>query len=213
VVLEPVRLISGEAGIGKPHLMHAALEVAEAEECVVLGGRAHDYDAGLAYASLKDVVASMPLDQLDPPTAAARDEFVVAADGAVRRGPRSDVVQSSGAAPGHFRPMSSRRDVSSAGGGSGPDGRRIGRCESRRRRELDGAGLHGATRGVGAAGTGHRDQWAPGSRFAATIGPLVELQGIINLDPLDQHHIRVIPTCWPSSPMSIRLACKRRSTA
>jgi chromosomal replication initiation ATPase DnaA len=39
VVLEPVRLISGEAGIGKPHLMHAALEVAEAEECVVLGGR------------------------------------------------------------------------------------------------------------------------------------------------------------------------------
>jgi AAA ATPase domain len=86
VVLEPVRLISGEAGIGTPHLMHAALEVAEAEECVVLGGRAHDYDAGLAYASLKDVVASMPLDQLDPPTAAARDEFVVAADGAVRRG-------------------------------------------------------------------------------------------------------------------------------
>jgi hypothetical protein len=120
VVLEPVRLISGEAGIGKPHLMHAALEVAEAEECVVLGGRAHDYDAGLAYASLKDVVASMPLDQLDPPTAAARDAFVVAADGAMRRGPRSDVVQSSGAAPGHLRPMSSRRDVSSAGGGSGP---------------------------------------------------------------------------------------------
>jgi hypothetical protein len=40
VVLEPVRLISGEAGIGTPHLMHAALEVAEAEECVVLGGRA-----------------------------------------------------------------------------------------------------------------------------------------------------------------------------
>jgi hypothetical protein len=69
---------------------------------VVLGGRAHDYDAGLAYASLKDVVASMPLDQLDPPTAAARDAFVVAADGAVRRGPRSDVVQSSGRLRGTF---------------------------------------------------------------------------------------------------------------
>ena len=53
----------------------------------------------------------------------------------------------------------------------------------------------------------------PGSRFAATIGPLVELQGIINLDPLDQHHITVTPTCWPSSRMSIRFACKRRSTA
>jgi hypothetical protein len=70
----------------------------------VCGARwpAHDYDAGLTYASLKDVVASMPLDQLDPPTAAARDEFVVAADGAVRRGPRSDVVQSSGRLRGTF---------------------------------------------------------------------------------------------------------------
>jgi len=64
----------------------------------VLGGRAHDYDAALAYASLKDVVASVPLDQLDPPTAAALDELVVAADGAVRRAPRSDVVPSSGGA-------------------------------------------------------------------------------------------------------------------
>jgi hypothetical protein len=40
--------------------------------------------------------------------------------------------------------------------------------------------------------TVHPDQWAPGSNFAATIGPLVELQGIINLGPLDQHHITVL---------------------
>jgi hypothetical protein len=60
---------------------------------------------------LQDVLASVPLDELDPPTAAALDELVVAADEALRRAPRADVVRSSGGGTEAPSPMSSRRRI------------------------------------------------------------------------------------------------------
>ena len=57
-------LVSGDAGVGKTLLLKTFLERAQRLECYVLFGRAHNYDQGIAYASLRDQLMSLTAGEL-----------------------------------------------------------------------------------------------------------------------------------------------------
>src|ERR1700742_4126305 len=64
-------LISGEAGVGKTRLLQELLDRAQAHDCHVLSGRAQDFDQGITYATLRDVLASVAADDFEEPSRAS----------------------------------------------------------------------------------------------------------------------------------------------
>jgi DNA-binding CsgD family transcriptional regulator len=73
-----VALISGEAGIGKTSMLDALVARARRLDCEVLLARAHEYDRGMAYATLRQSLTSAEL--TDDPLRAQAGELTEAVD-------------------------------------------------------------------------------------------------------------------------------------
>src|SRR5262249_27245761 len=69
-------LVTGEAGIGKTRLVQDLLDRAQAYDCNILSGKAQEYDQGIAYASLRDLLSSAAKDDFDEPSRADLDDLM-----------------------------------------------------------------------------------------------------------------------------------------
>lgn len=76
-------LITGEAGIGKTRLLEDLLARAQARDCHVLRGRAQDYDHGIAYSSLRDLLGSAGTDDFDDQSSVVYADLLRALDSSV----------------------------------------------------------------------------------------------------------------------------------
>ena len=69
-------LVTGEAGIGKTRLVQDLLERAQDYDCNILSGKAQEYDHGIAYASLRDLLSSAAKDDFDENCQADLDDLI-----------------------------------------------------------------------------------------------------------------------------------------
>jgi DNA-binding CsgD family transcriptional regulator len=184
-------LITGEAGIGKTRLLQELLARARAHDCHVLAGKAQDYDHGIAYASLRDRLASAVPEDFDEASRVLLADVQSALDGAV-------LGQRAGAPGVRAQPafLLATRFLS-------------GLCQHRPTIiALDDAHLsddetltalslaarHLAQLPLLLVVSTRRDKWEPGSQFAATIGRLVDsgLGSVEDLGPLDADDITAL---------------------
>jgi DNA-binding NarL/FixJ family response regulator len=173
-------LITGEAGVGKTLLIQELL--ARAHDCHVLSGKAQDYDHGIAYATLRDLLASAAED-FDEPSREALAALQRALDAAILG--RQDAQRPRP----HPSYLLTTRFLSSL-------------CEHRPAIvALDDAHLsddetltalalaarHLAKLPLFLVVSVRRDKWEPGGPFAATVGRLIDsgLGSVIDLKPLD----------------------------
>ncbi len=184
-------LVTGEAGVGKTRLLREFLVRVQPYECFVLSGRAHDYDQGVAYASLRDQLASATSQELDADARAELEQLVRALDAAVLG--RDDVARGTGLQPAYLlttkfltRLAHSRPTVLVL------DDAHLADDESLTALSL--AARHLASVPLFLFFTARGDQWLPGSSFAATVGRLIEvgLGSAIELDPLDHEDITAL---------------------
>ncbi len=192
-------LLTGDAGVGKTRLLREFLSRLQAYECFVLSGRAHEYDHGVAYASLRDQLASAPSQELDTTTTQEVEQLHRALDAAALG--RTDATRSVGLQPAYLLTTKLLTSLSRAR----PtvvvlDDAHLADDES-----LTALAL--AARRLGSVPlflvfTARRDQWLPGSSFAATVGRLIEvgLGHTVQLDVLDQEDI----TALIGSVLSVR---------
>jgi DNA-binding NarL/FixJ family response regulator len=178
-------LITGEAGVGKTRLIQELLLRAEPHDCHVLRGKSQDYDHGVAYVGLRDILNSAATDDFDPSSRTEFNLLLETLDGAAS-GQRGGAHPPTDTQPAYLQVT---RFLSSL-------------CESRPAVvALDDAHLaddetltalslaarHLASLPLFLVFSARRDQWLPGSTFAATVGRLVEsgLGTLVHLDPLD----------------------------
>lgn len=184
-----VCLLTGEAGIGKTRLLGELEARARLLDCQVLSGRAQDYDHGVAYSALKDLLASLAGTVPSGEVAADLQALVEATDQAVlgpgdtgeRRGPRSPYV------------LTTRllRTLSTAA----PcvvvlDDAHLADDESLTALCL--AARHLAAQPLLLLFAARSDKWLPGTGFAATVGRLVEggIGTSVEVTALDETDIR-----------------------
>ncbi len=175
-------LITGEAGIGKTLLIQELLARARAHDCHVLSGKAQDYDHGIAYASLRDLLGSVA-DDFDGPSRAAFAELQQALDTAVlgeRDGRRARSHPSYLLTTKFLRRLCEHRPTIVA-----LDDAYLSDDETLTALSL--AARHLAQLPLFLVVSARRDKWEPGSQFAATLGRLVDsgLGSVIDLGPLD----------------------------
>jgi DNA-binding CsgD family transcriptional regulator len=170
-----LRIVTGEAGIGKTHLLRATLDAARDRGCTVLAGRAQEYDAGLVYASLRDILASTNRDALDTPTHTNLDDLLRATDAAPEADSRASPLLLAAA---FFRSLSAGQPLV-----VGLDDAHLADEESMT--ALSFATRNAATAPIVLALTVRRDRWSPGSTFATTIGRRAESDDVVDLAPLD----------------------------
>ncbi len=178
-------LVVGEVGIGKTCLLQELLDRARAHDCHVLSGKAQDYDHGIAYASLRDLLASAAEEEFDEPSRADLSELRRALDAAVL-GERDAYDRDMRLQPAYLlttkflnnlclhRPTIIVLDDAYLA----DDETLTALSLSARYLSLLPLFVVFSTR---------LDQWAPGSRFAATIGRLIDSGpgAVIDLDPLN----------------------------
>jgi DNA-binding NarL/FixJ family response regulator len=179
-------LITGEAGIGKTRLLQELLSRARAHDCVTLSGRAQDYDHGIAYASLRDLLASAPAGDFDEASRVLQAELLQALDAAVLGQPADPTGRDSRLQPAYLlatkflSSLCRHRPTIIA-----LDDAHLSDDETLTALSL--AARHLAQLPLLLVVSTRRDKWVPGSRFAATIGRLVDsgLGDVVDLGPLD----------------------------
>ena len=178
-------LISGEAGVGKTRLLQELLDRAQAHDCHILSGRAQDYDQGITYATLRDVVASAATGDFEETSRESLSDLLRALD-------TSAASSSRGSGDGaRFQPahllvarflhslcLSKPTIVALDDAHLSDDETLTALFVSARRLSQLPLFMVFTTRS---------DKWVPGSRFAATVGRLFDAgQGdLIDLYPLD----------------------------
>lgn len=180
-----VCLVTGEAGIGKTRLLQELLVRVQAHECHTLSGRAQDYDHGVAYASLRDLLATALTEEFTDASRADLSQLVRALDAAVfdERGDPNRNVQRQ---PAYLLATKFLSDLCL----SRPtvvvlDDAHLADDETLTALSL--AARHLASLPLLLVFSARRDQWIPGSSFAETIGRVIDsgLGNVIDLDPLD----------------------------
>ena len=178
-------LIAGEAGIGKTRLMQELLDRAQAYDCLVLSGKAQDYDHGIAYASLRDLLASVPATEYDEASRAIFADLQQALDGAVL-GQQTAPGSGASSQPAYllatkfFSSLCQHRPMIIA-----LDDAHLSDDETLTALSL--AARHLAQLPLFLLVSTRLDKWVPGSRFAATVGRLIDsgLGAVIDLGTLD----------------------------
>lgn len=178
-------LVTGEAGIGKTRLLHELLERAQAYDCHVLNGKAQEYDHGIAHASLRDLLASAVGEDFDQPSRADLGDLLRVLDTAVP-GERGDEDQGARVRPAYLLMTKLLNDLCL----HKPtiivlDDAHLSDDETLV--ALSFAARHLSLMPLFLVFSIRLDKWLPSSRFAATIGRLIDSgQGaVIDLDPLD----------------------------
>jgi DNA-binding CsgD family transcriptional regulator/tetratricopeptide (TPR) repeat protein len=178
-------LITGEAGIGKTRLIQELLDRAPAHDCLVLSGKAQDYDHGIAYTSLRDLLASVPAADFDDASRAILADLLQALDATVL-GQRPGPGQGTGLQPAHllatkfFSSLCQHRPTIIA-----LDDAHLADDETLTALSL--AARHLAQLPLFLIVSTRLDKWLPGNRFAATIGRLIDSGhgAVVDLSPLD----------------------------
>jgi DNA-binding CsgD family transcriptional regulator len=184
-------LITGEAGVGKTRLMQELLERAPAYDCHILSGKAQEYDHGIAHATLRDVLASALYDDFDEASQAEFTSLLATLDAAVL-GVSGDAGQAERAQPAYLltRALSilcRHRPVVVALDDAHLSDDETLVALSLAARRLSGMPLFLLV-------SARLDKWQPGSRFAATIGRIIDSgQGaVVDLEPLDLDDTRAL---------------------
>lgn len=178
-------LITGEAGIGKTLLLQQLLERARGYDCHILSGKAQEYDHGIAHSSLRDILASAAGEELNEDCQAELDELVRALDGAVL-GQQPAPGQAVGVQPAN---LLMRKFLNSLCLDKPTvvtlDDAHLADDESLV--ALSFAARHLSEWPLLLVFTTRLDKWQPGSRFASTVGLLIDsVQGpVVQLSPLD----------------------------
>ncbi len=185
-------LVTGEAGIGKTRLMQELLERARAYDCHILSGKAQEYDHGIANASLRDVLASALQDDFDETSRADFTALLTTLDaGVLRQISSSDPAER--VQPAYLlmtKLLSSlcqhRPTIVALDDAHLSDDETLV--------ALSFAARHLSQMPLFLVVSTRLDKWLPGSRFAATIGRIIDSGSgaIIDLDPLDLDDTRAL---------------------
>lgn len=178
-------LVTGEAGIGKTRLLQELLERAHGYNCHILSGKAQEYDHGIAHSSLRDILASTADEEINDTCRADLGELVAALDSAVLGQPSSPDqavrVQPANLLMRKFlnslcldKPTMVTLDDAHL-------------ADDETLVALSFAARHLSEWPLLLVFTTRLDKWLPGSRFASTVGRLIDsVQGsVIQLVPLD----------------------------
>ncbi len=178
-------LVTGEAGIGKTRLLHELLERAQGYDCHILSGKAQEYDHGIAHSSLRDILASTADDDINESCGADLGELIRALDSAVLGQPSAPEqavrVQPATLLMRKFlnslcldKPTVVTLDDAHL-------------ADDETLVALSFAARHLSEWPLLLVFTTRLDKWLPGTRFASTVGRLIDsLQGtVIQLAPLD----------------------------
>jgi DNA-binding CsgD family transcriptional regulator/tetratricopeptide (TPR) repeat protein len=178
-------LITGEAGIGKTRLLHELLERAQGYNCHILAGKAQEYDHGIAHSSLRDILASTADEDINETCRADLAELVRALDTAVLGQPSTPEqavrVQPATLLMRKFlnslcldKPTLVALDDAHL-------------ADDETLVALSFAARHLSEWPLLLVFTTRLDKWLPGTRFASTVGRLIDsVQGaVIQLAPLD----------------------------
>jgi len=179
-------VITGEAGIGKTRLLAELLDRARVHDCLVLSGKAQDYDHGIAYASLRGLLASAPAGELDEASRAVLADLLQALDAAVLGQRAGPLGHGSGLQPAYLlvtkflSSLCRHRPVIIA-----LDDAHLSDDETLTALLL--AARHLSQLPLFLVASTRPDMWVPGTRFAATIGRLIDsgLGAVVDLGPLD----------------------------
>jgi DNA-binding CsgD family transcriptional regulator/tetratricopeptide (TPR) repeat protein len=178
-------LVTGEAGIGKTRLLQELLERAQAYDCHILSGKAQEYDHGIAHASLRDLLASAASEDFDESSQTDLSDLLRMLDAAVL-GERGDPNQGVRVQPAYLLMTKLLNDlclhkptiVALDDAHLADDETLVALSFASRHLSLLPLFLMFSIR---------LDKWLPSSRFATTIGRLIDSgqDTVIDLDPLD----------------------------
>lgn len=164
-------LVTGEAGIGKTYLLHEALERAGSLGCCALYASAQDYDHGIAYAALKELLGSLERRSLDADARHELASLLAAADHAVL----ADPLDADTSRPQSPYVLTTRLLRALSGGGPlviALDDAHLADDESLTALSL--ATRHLAAYPILLLFAVRPDKWGPGTALAATVGRLVD---------------------------------------
>lgn len=199
-------LITGEAGVGKTRLMQEVLERARPYDCHILSGRAQEYDHGIAHASLRDLLSSAMPDDYDEASRAALGSVLTALDvTAFASGPETQESEPGQPAyllmTGLLRSLCASRPTVVA-----LDDAHLSDDETLV--ALSFAVRHLSRMPLLVVVSTRLDTWQPGSRFAATLGRIIDSGGgtVVELDPLDRDDSRALIALdlpgWPDERLA-----------
>lgn len=175
-------VLTGEPGVGKTRVMRELLVRARVLDCHILHGRAQEYDGSIAFAVLKDALASLRAQTL---SARAQAELTTLVDAADRVVTETEPAQGCAQSP---QVLTTRllRTLSD----TGPcvivvDDAHLADSESLAALSL--AIRHLRNRPILLFFAVRSGQWRPGTAFAATVGRLVDdgAGTIVQIDALD----------------------------
>ena len=179
-----VCLITGDAGVGKTHLLKLVIEEARTRGCSVLSGRAHSYDRGIAYASLRDQLTSAPMDEFNVEERSELEDLIVEVDAAMLGASSVEMVKSDARPPGHIitrflTGLSRRRPTVLV-----LDDAHLADAESLR--ALSFIARYSVSLPMYVVFSARRDRLPASCNFTETIGRLIDtgLGGVIELEPL-----------------------------
>jgi DNA-binding NarL/FixJ family response regulator len=184
-----VVLISGEAGVGKTRLLHSLLDDARERSWTVGLGRAQDYDCWVAYSSLQTILGSIDAGALGADAAAAHSELVDACARVGTRGGAAREAENATPAGVEVSPLVTAllRDATRRG----PTLLALDDAHLADDESLGALALsvrHLAASPLVLALTARRDRMTSDSTFTATVGPLLEVGTVVDLEPLDEDH-------------------------
>jgi DNA-binding NarL/FixJ family response regulator len=178
-------LVTGEAGIGKTRLLQELLDRAQGYDCHILRGKAQEYDHGIAHSSLRDILASTADNEINDACRADLDELILALDNAVLGQPSSP-DQAVRVQPANLlmRKFLNRLCLDKPTMVTLDDAHL---ADDETLVALSFAARHLSEWPLLLVFTTRLDKWLPGSRFASTVGRLIDsVQGtVIQLAPLD----------------------------
>lgn len=199
-------LVTGEAGIGKTRLLQELLERARGYDCHILRGKAQEYDHGIAHSSLRDILASAADEEINEACRADLGELLSALDGAVLGQP-SNPDQAVRVQPANLlmrkflnslcldKPTMVTLDDAHL-------------ADDETLVALSFAARHLSEWPLLLVFTTRLDKWRPGSRFASTVGRLIDsVQGtVVQLAPLDSDDTSALVAAELSGRPDERLA-------
>lgn len=198
-------LVTGEPGIGKTRVVDELMARARVLDCHVLSGRAQDYDHGVAYSTLKDLLALVSPDRLDHDGREALAAVLGAVDDAVLGDPSVTGGHDRAQRPYVLTTNLLRTLCAARPAVVAIDDAHLADDESLTALCL--AARHLAALPLLLVFTARRDKWAPGTGFAAAVGRLVEgSRGTsVELTPLDAADVKAFVGTVLGGPPDDRL--------